>query len=265
MTSKTFRIWKRGFRDGVPVLLGYFAVSFAFGIQAAGLGITALEATILSLVNLTSAGQFGALSIIASGGSCLTLALQQLVINLRYSLMSASLSQNVDPKLSTAKRMGIAYGFTDEIFALSSMYPKPLPPVYTVGLMSAAVPGWTFGTLLGAALGQVLPGRVTSALGLAIYGMFIAIIMPGIREKRSVRFAVLAAMGAMILLNYCPGLNLVPANFRLIIVTVIVAFAAAVIAPVPDEDEEAGAEAGDAAAGGPGGPEAAEGGEEAAG
>ena len=139
--------------------------------------------------------------------------------------------------------MGIAYGFTDEIFALSSMYPKPLPPIYTVGLMSAAVPGWTFGTLLGAALGQVLPGRVTSALGLAIYGMFIAIIMPGIREKRSVRFAVLAAMGAMILLNYCPGLNLVPANFRLIIVTVIVAFAAAVIAPVPDEDEESGKEA----------------------
>ena len=237
--NKGFQIWKKGFHDGIPVLLGYFAVSFAFGIQATGLGISPFQATVLSLVNLTSAGQFGALSIITSAGSYVTLALQQLVINLRYSLMSASLSQNVDPKLSTAKRMGIAYGFTDEIFALSSMYPKPLPPIYTVGLMSAAVPGWTFGTLFGAVLGQVLPDRAVSALGLAIYGMFIAIIMPGIREKRSVRIAVLAAMGGMILLNYCPGLNLVPANFRLIIVTVIVAFAAAVLAPVDDEEEEA--------------------------
>ena len=157
MKQSRFQIWKKGAQHGIPVGLGYFAVSFAFGIQAAGIGIRAPQAALLSLLNLTSAGQLASLDIIAAGGSYLTLALQQFVVNIRYMLMSASLSQNVSPELPTGKRMAIAYGLSDEVFALSAMYPKPLDPLYTFGIISVAVPGWTIGTLLGAAMGQILP------------------------------------------------------------------------------------------------------------
>lgn len=233
-----FQIWKLGARHGIPVALGYFAVSFAFGIQAAGIGISTLQAALLSLLNLTSAGQLASLDIIAAGGSYLTLALQQFVVNIRYMLMSASLSQNVEPSLSTGKRMTIAYGLSDEVFALSALYPKPLDPVYTYGIISVAVPGWTIGTLMGAAMGQILPARVVSALGLAIYGMFLAIIIPDAKKSRPVLAAVLAAMAGSVALRYCPGLNRIPVNYRLIVVTLAVGFAMALIAPAPEEDED---------------------------
>ena len=232
-----FQIWKLGAKHGIPVGLGYFAVSFAFGIQAAGIGIRALDAALLSLLNLTSAGQLASLDIIAAGGRYLTLALQQFVVNIRYMLMSASLSQNVDPALPTGKRMAIAYGLSDEVFALSAMYPKPLDPLYTFGIISVAVPGWTIGTLMGAAMGQILPARVVSALGLAIYGMFLAIIIPDAKKSRPVFLAILAAMAGSIALRYCPVLNRIPVNYRLITVTLVVGFAAAILAPVKDEEE----------------------------
>ena len=237
MSSSGFSIFKKGMRDGIPVMLGYFTVSFAFGIQAAGCGITSLQAALLSLMNVTSAGQLASLTVIAAGGSYLSLMIQQAVVNIRYLLMSASLSQHVAPDLPVRPRMMMAYGLSDEIFALSAMYPMPLNPVYTYGLIACAVPGWVAGTFLGAAMGQILPARIISALGLAIYGMFLAIIIPDAKTSRPILAAVLAAMGGSILFRYCPGLNAIPESYRLVIVTLAVGFAVAVLAPVEDEDD----------------------------
>ena len=236
-SGKSFEIWKQGFRHGIPVALGYFAVSFAFGIQAAGTGIRVIQAALMSVTNLTSAGQLASLSVIAAGGSYITLALQQLVVNIRYMLMSASLSQHVSPSLPTPYRLLMAFGLSDEVFALSAMYPEPLPPVYTYGIMSAAIPGWTAGTFLGAAMGEILPGRITSALGLAIYGMFLAIIIPDARAKRPVLAAVLLAMAGSVLVNYCPGFNRIPPSYRLIAVTLCVGILMAILAPVREEED----------------------------
>ncbi len=235
----TFSLWKKGVKHGIPIFLGYFAVSFAFGIQAVGIGISPLDATLMSLLNLTSAGQFAALDIIASQGSYMVLALMQLIINLRYLLMSTALSQKISPKTSISSRLKMAYGITDEIFALSVTYPDTLPPAYTYGLITAAVPGWSLGTLLGGIAGQILPAGVISALGIAIYGMFVAIVMPEMKKKRSVLIAVLAAALFTVLLTYCPGLTGIPSYYRVIIVTVAVSAIAAAVFPVHDDEDAA--------------------------
>ena len=236
MTSR-FGNWKKGFHDGVPVCLGYFAVSFAFGIQAALIGMSAFDATMLSFLNVTSAGQFAALDIIAATGSFLSLILVQLVVNIRYSLMSAALSQKVSPNLPIRYRLAMAYGITDEIFALSAMAPTPLSPWYTFGLISVAIPGWCGGTLAGAILGNVLPGRIISALGVAIFGMFIAIIIPDARDKKPVRLCVVASMVLSFAMAYAPVVKRIPSSYRLIIITLAVSLAAAVLFPVEEDGE----------------------------
>ena len=232
--------YQRGMRDGIPIGLGYFAVSSAFGIQAAIIGITPLAATVMSFTNMTSAGQYASLDLIAKRGGLIALAILQLVINLRYMLMSASISQHIDLALPTRHRMGLAHCMTDEVFAVSAMQKIPLSPYYSYGVMTVAVIGWCAGTLMGASLGEVLPGRAVSALGVAIYGMFLAIIVPETTEKISVRFSVIAAMTASALLYYLPAASRIPSHYRLIIVTVAVSLLAAVIFPIDEEEEEAG-------------------------
>ena len=176
MTRKQYFL--SGLKDGMPICFGYFAVSFAFGIQAAGIGLSVFEASVLSALNVTSAGQFAALAIIASGASLIELAFTQLIINLRYFLMSCALSQKLSPGLPLGHRLGIAYGMTDEIFAVSVSQREPLSPFYSYGLIAVAIPGWVLGTALGAAAGNILPAVLTNALGIAIYGMFIAAFFP---------------------------------------------------------------------------------------
>lgn len=238
-TDNTFNLWKKGVKHGIPIFLGYFAVSFAFGIQAVGVGISPLNATLMSLLNLTSAGQFAALDVIASGGSYIVMALLQLVINLRYMLMSTAFSQKISQDTPLSSRLKMAYGITDEIFALSVTYPGTLPPAYTYGLTSIALPGWCLGTFLGAIAGEILPAAIISALGIAIYGMFIAIVMPEIKKKRSVLFAVLASAAFSVLLTYCPGLRKIPSYYRIILVTVGISAAAAYFFPIQEEESEA--------------------------
>ena len=155
MTRKQYFL--SGLKDGMPICFGYFAVSFAFGIQAAGIGLSVFEASVLSALNVTSAGQFAALAIIASGASLIELAFTQLIINLRYFLMSCALSQKLSPSLPLGHRLGIAYGMTDEIFAVSVSQREPLSPFYSYGLIAVAIPGWVLGTALGAAAGNILP------------------------------------------------------------------------------------------------------------
>ena len=225
----------KGMRDGMPICFGYFAVSFAFGIQAAAIGLSVLESAVLSAANVTSAGQFAALGIIAAGASYIELAFTQLVINLRYFLMSCALSQKLSPTMPLRHRLGIAYGMTDEIFAVSASQPEPLSPFYSYGLIAVAVPGWVLGTVLGAAAGNILPGILTNALGIAIYGMFIAIVIPPAKENRVVAGVVVLAMLLATVFTYAPVLREISSGFRIILITVLVAGGAALLFPIEDK------------------------------
>lgn len=221
-----------GCKDGIPICLGYIAVSFAFGIEASKIGMTTFQAAMTSLLNVTSAGQFSALEVIARNGSFIELAILQLIINLRYMLMSTALSQKLDSRASLLHRLGISYGVTDEIFGVSILKKGSLYPLYSYGLIAVSVFGWVFGTVLGAIAGQVMPTRIISALGLAIYGMFIAIIIPETRENKTVLVVVVLAMALSSFFTYAPFLKLISSGFRIIIVTVLVAGIAAVIKPI---------------------------------
>lgn len=230
--------FKRGIQDGIPIGLGYFAVSFTFGMMAVSGGLTAWQAVLISLTNLTSAGQFAGLGIIVAGGSMWEMALTQLVINLRYCLMSFSLSQKLEKNISTGHRLAVAFGVTDEIFGVSASQEGRLSPWYNYGVMSMAIPGWTLGTLVGAVLGNVLPGFLVSALNVAIYGMFLAVIIPPAKKNKSVLGVVIGAMAISTVFAVVPVLNKVSSGFVIIITTLIVAGLAAHFSPIPEEKED---------------------------
>ena len=229
---------RQGLLDGIPVALGYLAVSFSFGILARKAGLSTFQAVLMSALNLTSAGQFASLDVIVAAGSYVELAVSQLVINLRYCLMSCSLSQKVDPQAKGFHRFLMAYGNTDEVFALSAAYPGVLPPVYTYGLMASAIPGWVFGTLMGAVAGDILPERVLSALGVALYAMFCALILPPAKQMPVLRKVIVISMAASLLFAAAPVLSGISSGMRVIILTVGIAAAAAYLAPVPVKEGE---------------------------
>ena len=226
----------RGLKDAIPVCLGYLAVSFAFGIQAAEAGLSVFQASLMSITNVTSAGQFSSLELIATNAAYAEMALLQLVVNLRYMLMSTALSQKLSSKESTLSRCLVAYGVTDEIFALSVLRKGRLKPAYSYGLIICSVFGWVMGTFLGAFAGEIMPHRLISALGLAIYGMFIAIIIPDARENMALMIVVISAMVMSTLFTYLPVLNTISSGFRIIIVTIVIAAAAAILAPRQEEE-----------------------------
>ncbi|MCD8153367.1 MAG: AzlC family ABC transporter permease [Clostridiales bacterium] len=226
----------RGLRDGIPIALGYFAVSFTFGMMAVGDGLRVSDAVLISLTNLTSAGQFAGLSIISAGGSLWEMALTQLVINLRYSLMSFSMSQKFRRDEPGAGRYVAAFGMTDEIFAVSASQQGRVSVFYNYGAMCVAIPGWALGTLAGAVSGNLLPDFMVSALGVAIYGMFLAIIIPPAKKDRTVFLVVLAGMAISALFAVAPVLRRVSSGFVIIITTVVVAGAAAWLRPVSTEE-----------------------------
>ena len=223
------------FRDGIPIGIGYFAVSFAFGIQAADINLSPFQAGLISLMNVTSAGQFAGLAVIAQAGTYIEMAVLQFIVNLRYLLMSAALSQKLSPDTKTIHRLGIAYGVTDEIFGISIARKGLLDPRYSYGAILAAVSGWVGGTVLGASAGAILPEKVVSALGVALYGMFLAIIIPPAREERPVFIAVVSGMALATVFWYMPGLRSLSQGMRIILVTVIVAGICAALWPVDDE------------------------------
>lgn len=228
--------YKRGIKDGIPIGLGYFAVSFTFGIMAVSAGLEVWQAVIISLTNLTSAGQFAGLPLIAMGGSCYELALTQLIINMRYCLMSFAVSQKLERNIPWVHRFFVAYGVTDEIFGVSVSQEGRLSPYYSYGAMSMAVPGWTLGTLAGAISGDLLPAFMVSALSVAIYGMFLAVIIPPAKKERPVLLAVVAAMGVSTLFAVVPILKQVSSGFVVIITTVLVAGGAAWLYPIEEKE-----------------------------
>lgn len=175
-TNKTW--FRKGMRDGIPIALGYFAVSLALGIAARNAGLTAPQATLASFLLNASAGEYVGFTLIAAGAGYLEVALMEMIANARYLLMSCSLSQKLSPDTPLLHRMLIGYAVTDEIFGISVTVPGNLSPYYTFGAMLVAIPGWSSGTFLGVVLGNILPARVVSALGVGLFGMFIAIIIP---------------------------------------------------------------------------------------
>lgn len=235
--ERNARQFHYGLKDGVPIGLGYLAVSFTFGIMARGAGLTTLQAVVMSFTNLTSAGQFAALGIIQAGSPFMEMAFAQLIINLRYCLMSCSLSQKLDENLPFFHRFFMSYGVTDEIFGVSVCRPGILNPFYSYGLICVAVPGWTLGTLLGAVSGQLLPARLLSALNVALYGMFLAVIIPPARTSKVLTGVILASMSLSLVFAHAPLLMGVSSGFRIILLTVVIAGAAAFLFPVKEEPE----------------------------
>ncbi len=229
--------FKRGLIDGIPIALGYLAVSFTFGIQAAKEGLSIFQSTLLSFTNLTSAGQFAGLSIIATGASYLEMAFTQLIINLRYCLMSCSLSQKLDNS-PFYHRFIMSYGITDEIFGICSGRPKKLSPFYCYGAICVASPGWAMGTFLGALSGSILPDRILSALGVALYGMFIAIVIPPAKENKIIRGLVITSMIASFLFSILPVLKNISSGFTIIILTIIIAGIAAFLFPIDVDSDK---------------------------
>ena len=231
--------FKKGLKDGLPIAIGYFSVSFAFGIFAIENGLTVFQAVIISLLNLTSAGQLAAVPIIVGGGTLFELALSQLVINSRYSLMSVSLSQKLSKKVKLPQKLLIAYGNTDEIFAVSVSNKGEIGTKYMLGIILLPVIGWTSGTLLGGVVGNILPAMVTAALGVAIYGMFVAIVVPVAKKEKLTTLCVLLATAISCAFKYIPLLKVVPTGFTVIICAVVASALFAIIAPIKTEEKEA--------------------------
>lgn len=225
-----------GCRDGAPIALGYFSVSFSFGIMAAGGGLSVFQSALTSLTNMTSAGQFAGLQIIISGGTLLEMAATQLIINLRYALMSLSLSQKLSEEVTLWQRFVIAFANTDEIFAASMSREKALSFPYMLGLQIPPILGWTAGTACGAAAGNLLPASVNSALNVALYGMFMAVFIPAAKKARPVLAAVVLAAVMSSLLYYLPIFAEISAGIAIIICTVAASAACAVFFPLAKEE-----------------------------
>ncbi len=239
MKAKQAYTFREGLRDGVPIGLGYLSVSFGFGIAVVGAGLAPLVALIISMSNETSAGQLAGLTIIMEAGTLIEMALTQLVINLRYSLMGISLSQRLDSSFTTPWRMLLSFSITDEIFAVASTKRERVGTRYFSGLAAVPYLGWTLGTLLGALAGTLLPPVIRDSLGLMLYGMFIAIIIPPARRERGVLFAVCVAVALSCIFHYVPFFDFLSGGFALIISAVVAAALAALLFPVPSTEADA--------------------------
>ena len=231
------KLFFKGARDGIPIFLGYLSVSFGFGILCINLGLSVATAVGISVTNLTSAGQVAGVGIIAAGGTLIEMVLTQIVINLRYSLFAISLSQKLDSSFTTPHRIAASFGITDEIFAVSYAQEGKVKPSYMYGLILTSTFGWVLGTFLGAVLGQVLPASVSAAMGIMLYGMFLAIFIPPAKKERGVLVAVVMAALCSILCEYV--LTFGSGGFAVIISALVSAAVCAVLFPVAEEEEDA--------------------------
>jgi len=225
-----------GMKAGMPICIGYFSVSFGFGAMAIAQGLTVWQAILISATNLTSAGQFAGLTVIAAGAAMIEMILTQLVINSRYALMSLALGQRLGPSVGTGKRLIAAFFNTDEVFALGMSRGKQLTTAFFVGAGVAATVGWTAGTAMGAIAGSLLPEPIRMALGVMLYGMFIAIVVPQAKQEKTILFSVLLALVFSCLFAWVPGLKQVSAGLAIVICTVAAASLCALLFPVGDEE-----------------------------
>ena len=234
------RWYGKGIRDGIPIALGYFAVAFTLGIAAKKAGFTPLQAFVSSFTTNASAGQYAGIALIQAGAGLAEIAIMEAVANARYLLMSASLSQKFSPDTPFIHRLLVGYDVTDEIFGISVTVPGYLNPFYSYGAMTMALPGWALGAMLGVLFGTILPPRVVSALGVGVYGMFIAIIVPPARRSRVIAGVVLVSAAVSFALDRIALFAALSAGVRTILMTVLLSAAAALLFPVKT-DTEAGA------------------------
>lgn len=228
--------YKKGLRDGMPIAMGYFAVAFTLGITAKNIGMTPVQAAVSSMLLHASAGQYAAMTVIAAGTGYVEMVMTTLVVNLRYLLMSCALSQKAGSEMKMGHRMIVSYYITDEIFGIASAVEGKLNPFYNYGAASVAGPGWTIGTFLGALLGTALPDRLGRALGVALYGMFIAIIIPPAKKSSIIGSIVVISMLASYLFSVLPVIREISEGFRIIILTITIAGVMAWKFPVRQEE-----------------------------
>lgn len=238
MASGHKKWFLKGMRDGIPISLGYFAVSITLGIAAVNAGMSALQATLTSFLINASAGEFIGFTLIGQNAGYLEVLIMEAVANARYLLMSCSLSQKLDSKTSFLKRMLLGFNVTDEIFGVSIAVPGKLDPFYTFGVDVVSMPGWALGTLVGAILGAVLPANIVSALSVALYGMFVAIFIPPAKKNRVILGLVIISFIASAVFSL-EMFSVIPQGVRIIILTVVISLLAAVIFPVKEKENNA--------------------------
>ena len=235
--------FRQGLRDGVPISLGYFAVAFTLGIAARNAGLTAFQATLASLLNNASAGEYAGFTVIREQLSYVEMAVMIFITNMRYLLMSCALAQKFAPGTPFFHRLIIGYDVTDELFGITIARPGYLNPFYTYGAIALAAPAWAMGTALGIIAGNLLPVRVVSALSVALYGMFLAIIIPPARKNRVVAVLVMLSFALSFACGCLPGIASLSDGTRTILLTVLISCGAAVLFPVtPEAPETAGTE-----------------------
>lgn len=227
-----------GVRDGVPIGLGYFAVAFSLGIMAKNIGLTPLQGAVMSLLNIASAGEYMGLTMIAASATYWETALATLITNARYLLMSCAMSQRMDPAAPFRHRLVMSFAITDELFGITIARPGYLSPWYMYGGMTSAIPGWVVGTALGTLAGSILPLRIVSALGVALYGMFIAIFIPPARKDKVIAVLVVLAFASSWGFAHLPGVSALSDGTRTIILTVILSAGAAALFPRKEEAAE---------------------------
>ena len=225
-----------GTKAGMPVCVGYFSVSFGFGAMAISQGLSVWQAVLISASNLTSAGQFAGLTVIAAGAAMIEMILTQLVINSRYALMSLALGQRLGPDVGIGRRLLAAFFNTDELFALGMSRQGKLTVSFFVGAGTVAALGWIGGTALGAIAGTVLPVSLRAALGGMLYGMFIAVVVPQARQEKPMLVCLLLALVFSCLFTWLPGLKTVSAGIAIVICTVASAAICALLFPVEDKE-----------------------------
>lgn len=230
---------RQGAHDAIPIGLGYFAVAFSLGIICRSSGLSVFQGFLASLLNNTSAGEFAAITLIGTNASYMEIALVTLIANARYMLMSCALSQRLEPGQSFLHRLGIAFAVTDELFGIAIARKGYLEPAYYYGAMAVAIPGWSLGTACGIIAGSALPERIVSALSVALFGMFLAIIIPPARESRVILTVVLTSFIASFVATYVEPPSQLTGGTRTIILTVAIAAAAAWLRPVHDVQKEA--------------------------
>lgn len=230
--------YKRGLRDGIPIALGYFAVAFTLGIVAKKAGLTAFQAFLACALTNASAGGYAGFTAIAENAGILDMALTMLIVNARYLLMSAALSQKLSPDTPIGHRMLVAFDVTDEIFGISVAVKGTLNPYYNYGAMTVAIPGWATGAALGVLVGNILPQSIVSALSVGLYGMFLAIVVPPARKNKVIAGIVIISMVLSFAFAKLPYISQLSSGIRVIILTVVIALAAAILFPIEEEQDE---------------------------
>ena len=228
------KVFLEGLRDGVPIGLGYFAVAFSLGIVARNAGLTPIQGFIASFFNLASAGEYALFTSMQAAASFVEIAIITLVVNARYLLMSCALAQRFDPATPMIHRFLVGFGVTDELFGIAISRPGTLNPVYSYGAFFVAIPLWSIGTSLGIIAGNFLPARVVSALSVALYGMFLAIIIPPARKNLVIAIAVAVSFLCSYLCGIIPYVKELSAGTRTIILTIIIASIVALIKPIDE-------------------------------